>query len=110
MGGFEEGIAATLGLALRDDHGSQYVSAAFQQEIAFLGMESSPAFVYAPKGNGVIERFFRRSRSNSCRVHHCTTLAELTQYRPAAMAGALQGAPAGRTSRPSVSEPGPKGP
>jgi len=47
------------GLELRHDHGSQYMSDHFQAEIAFLGIESSPAFVRAPEGNGCIERFFR---------------------------------------------------
>ncbi len=31
----------------------------FQNELAFLGIESSPAFVREPEGNGCIERFFR---------------------------------------------------
>lgn len=41
------------------DHGSQYTSDAFQKEIAFLGIESSPSFVRCPEGNGCIERFSR---------------------------------------------------
>jgi hypothetical protein len=40
------------GLTVRHDHGSQYLSDAFQKELAFLGVESSPAFVGAPEGNG----------------------------------------------------------
>jgi transposase InsO family protein len=40
------------GLTLRQDHGSQYMSHDFQEEIAFLGINSSPAFVRAPEGNG----------------------------------------------------------
>ena len=47
------------GLALRHDHGSQYISDVFQGEIRFLGMESSPSFVATPEGNGVSERFIR---------------------------------------------------
>ncbi|MDZ7379466.1 MAG: integrase core domain-containing protein [candidate division KSB1 bacterium] len=35
------------------------MSDAFQEEIAFLGIESSPAFVRAPEGNGCAERFIR---------------------------------------------------
>lgn len=31
----------------------------FQAELRFLGMMSSPAFVRAPEGNGVAERFIR---------------------------------------------------
>ncbi len=42
------------GLVLRHDHGPQYMSHAFQQEIAFLGIESSPSFIKAPEGNGVV--------------------------------------------------------
>lgn len=46
-------------LAVRHDHGSQYVSDAFQEELAFLGIESSPSFVRSPEGNGCAERFIR---------------------------------------------------
>jgi transposase InsO family protein len=51
--------AIAAGLKLRHDHGSQFVSRAFQAELRFLGLESSPAFVRAPEGNGCIERFWR---------------------------------------------------
>lgn len=47
------------GLSLRHDHGTQYTSGAFQDQIEFLGIESSPSFVRTPEGNGVAERFFR---------------------------------------------------
>lgn len=47
------------GLLLRHDNGTQYLSDAFQNELAFLGIEPSPSFVRAPEGNGCIERFFR---------------------------------------------------
>ena len=56
-GGFHKATAA--GIRLRHDHGSQFMSDDFQKEIRFLGMESSPAFVREPEGNGCIERFFR---------------------------------------------------
>src|ERR671912_368563 len=46
-------------VGLRHDHGPQYVSHDFQREVAFLGIESSPAFVRAPEGNGCAERFIR---------------------------------------------------
>ena len=48
FGAFAKEIAR--GLAVRHDHGSQYMSDAFQKELAFLGIESSPAFVRAPEG------------------------------------------------------------
>lgn len=56
-GAFAQDIATDL--TLRHDHGSQYMSDHFQRELIFLGIESSPAFVRAPEGNGCIERFFR---------------------------------------------------
>ena len=55
LGGYREGVAA--GLALRHDHGSQFVSHTYQGELRFLGIESSPAFVREPQGNGCAERF-----------------------------------------------------
>lgn len=58
FGSYEESIA--VGLKLRHDHGSQYMSDDFQAELKFLGIESSPAFVRAPEGNGCAERFIAR--------------------------------------------------
>ena len=52
------GVAA--GLALRHDHGSQYMSDHFQDELRFLGIRSTPAFVATPEGNGCAERFIAR--------------------------------------------------
>jgi len=57
FGAFAGGTAA--GLRLRHDHGSVYMSDDFQNEIRFLGIEPSPAFVRQPEGNACIERFFR---------------------------------------------------
>ncbi len=37
---------------------------AFQKELRFLGIGSSPAFVRAPEGNGCAERFIRTLREN----------------------------------------------
>jgi hypothetical protein len=60
FGAFAEEIAR--GLAIRHDHGSQYMSDAFQQELAFLGIESTPAFVRAPRGTAVPSASSARSR------------------------------------------------
>jgi transposase InsO family protein len=62
FGGFPKDVAR--GLAVRHDHGSQYMSDQFQKEIAFLGITSSPAFVRAPEGNGCAERFIRTLKEN----------------------------------------------
>ena len=55
---------AAAGLAIRHDHGSQYMSRDFQREIAWLGARSSPAFIRAPEGNGCAERFIRTLKEN----------------------------------------------
>jgi transposase InsO family protein len=75
FGAFAEGIAA--GLAVRHDHGSQYMSDAFQKELRFLGIESSPAFVRAPEGNGCAERFIRTLKENLLWVRTFDTVEEL---------------------------------
>ena len=71
------GPQAAAGLRIRHDHGSQYMSDHFQNELRFLGMESSPAFVREPEGNGCIERFFRTLKEQLLWVRHFRDLEEL---------------------------------
>jgi transposase InsO family protein len=75
FGAFGKDVAR--GLAVRHDHGSQYMSDAFQKELAFLGIESSPAFVRAPEGNGCAERFIRTLKENLLWVQTFSTAEEL---------------------------------
>lgn len=75
FGRFAKGAAR--GLAVRHDHGSQYMSDAFQKELEFLGMESSPAFVRAPEGNGCAERFIRTLKENLLWVRTFPTTEKL---------------------------------
>ena len=49
----------------------------FQEEIAFLGITSSPAFVRAPEGNGGAERFVRILKENLLWVRDFATVKEL---------------------------------
>jgi putative transposase len=77
FGGFARGVAR--GLAVRHDHGSQYMADAFQNELDFLGIESSPAFVRAPEGNGCAERFIRTLKENLLWVHTFETIEQLRQ-------------------------------
>ena len=67
------------GLQLRHDHGSQYLSDAFQAELRFLGIESSPAFVRAPEGNGCAERFIRTLKEQVLWVQAFATVEALRQ-------------------------------
>ena len=71
--------SVACGVRLRHDHGSQFMSDDFQNEIAFLGIASSPAFVREPEGNGCIERFFRTPKEQLLWVKDFTTLEELAE-------------------------------
>ena len=55
---------AARGLALRMDHGSQYLSDHFTNQIKFWGIQPSYAFVAEPQTNGVAERFNRKEQSS----------------------------------------------
>ena len=80
-----------LGLKLRHDHGSNYMSDDFQQEIKFFGIASSPAYVRQPEGNGVAERTIRMLKEQLLWVRFFATVEELrlglatfaTQYNDA---------------------------
>lgn len=75
FGAVSAGIAR--GLQVRHDHGSQYRSDDFQAELRFLGITSSPAFVRAPEGNGVAERFIRTLKEQLLWVRTFQTVEEL---------------------------------
>jgi putative transposase len=77
FGTFSQAVAT--GLTLRHDHGSQYVSDHFQDEIGFLGIAPSPAFVREPEGNGCAERFIRTLKENLLWIRTFQTVEELRQ-------------------------------
>jgi len=77
FGAFAKKVAT--GLFLRHDHGSQYMSDDFQAEIRFLGIESTPAFVRAPEGNGCAERFIRTLKENLLWVQNFENVEKLRQ-------------------------------
>jgi putative transposase len=52
-------VDVARGLAVRHDHGTQYVSDHFQRQLRFWGIAPSYAFVGEPQTNGVAERFIR---------------------------------------------------
>ena len=73
------GKAIADGLKLRHDNGSQFISRAFQAELRFLGMDSSPSFVRAPEGNGCIERFWRTLKEQLLWLHTFANIEDLNQ-------------------------------
>lgn len=77
FGAVGENIAVDL--SLRHDHGSQYMSHDFQNEIRWLGISSSPAFIRAPEGNGCAERFIRTLKENLLWIRTFETVEQLRQ-------------------------------
>ena len=75
FGAIAPGVAH--GLRLRHDHGSNYMSGDFQDEIECLGIEASPSFVREPEGNGVAERFIRTLKENLLWVRTFDTIEQL---------------------------------
>ena len=71
------GPDTALGLILRHDHGSNYMSDDFQNEIKCFGIVSSPAFVRQPEGNGVAERAIRTLKEQLLWVRHFATVEQL---------------------------------
>ena len=53
------------------------MSDVFRRELRFLGIESSPAFVRAPEGNGCAERFIRTLKENLLWLRTFDTVEEL---------------------------------
>ena len=50
---------AGRGLSLRMDHGTQYLSDHFQNQLKYWGISPSFAFIEQPQTNSVAERFIR---------------------------------------------------
>ena len=59
FGSVDKDVCKGMELLLRSDHGSQYDSADFMNEMKFLGLGISKAYVRSPECNGIIERFHR---------------------------------------------------
>lgn len=64
-------------LVLRHDHGSNYMSEDVQDEIKFLGIESSPVFVRQPEGNGVAERAIRTLKEQLLWIRYFSSVEDL---------------------------------
>ncbi len=59
FGSVDKDVCKGMKLQLRSDHGSQYDSADFMNEMKYLRLEMSKAFVRSPQCNGIIEWFHR---------------------------------------------------
>src|SRR5258705_2143440 len=75
FGAIAPGVAR--GLKLRHDHGSDYMSGEFHDEIQCLWILAPPCVVREPEGNGVAERFIRTLKENLLWVRTFDTIEEL---------------------------------
>jgi putative transposase len=68
---------AARGLALRHDHGSNFMADHFQKQARFWGISPSYAFVGEPETNGVIERLFRTLKEQAIHGRVFQTIDEV---------------------------------
>ena len=71
------GAGAARGLALRHDHGSNFMADVFQKQTKFWGVAPSYAFVAEPETNGCIERLFRTLKEQIVRGRIFRTIDEV---------------------------------
>jgi transposase InsO family protein len=71
------GRGAARGLALRHDHGSDFMSDDFQRQMRFWGMTPSYAFVAEPETNGCIGRLFRTPKEQAVHGRVFRTIDEV---------------------------------
>ena len=77
FGSVERGIAR--GTKLRMDHGTQYPSDHFQNQVKAWGMTPSFAFLEQPQTNGVAERFIRTLKEQAIYGRTFNTMEEVRQ-------------------------------
>jgi len=75
-GSVEKDICKQTTLLLRSDHGSQYDSFDFMNEMNFLGLKMSKSFVRSPECNGIIERFHRTLEEQVFQINTFETLEQ----------------------------------
>ena len=92
---------AARGLALRMDHGSQYLSDHFTNQIKFWGIQPSYAFVAEPQTNGVAERFNRTLKEQ---IIHGRIYRNIAELRDAVRDFANSTMPSGSSKR-TATEP-----
>lgn len=68
---------AARGLALRMDHGTQYLSDHFQNQLKAWGIAPSFSFLKEPETNGVAERFIRTLKEQAIYGRTFRTLEEV---------------------------------
>lgn len=76
FGSLDKDVCAGTCLQLRSDHGTQYESRDFLNEMSFLGLDLSKSYVRSPECNGIIERFHRTLNEQTFQVNNFESLEE----------------------------------
>lgn len=76
FGSVNRDVCKGMELQLRSDHGSQYDSADFMNEMKFLGLGMSKAYVRSPECNGIIERFHRTLEEELLQIKSFNSIEE----------------------------------
>lgn len=76
FGTLDKDVCAGTCLQLRSDHGTQYESRDFLNEMSFLGLDLSKSYVRSPECNGIIERFHRTLNEQTFQVNNFEPLEE----------------------------------
>jgi len=76
FGSVDKDVCKGMKLQLRSDHGSQYDSADFMNEMKFPGLEMSKAFIRSPECNGIIERFHRTMEEQVLQIETFSSFGE----------------------------------
>ena len=78
-GTYDKDVCRRTGSELRHDRGSQFTSRRFQEELGFLGVEPSPAYVTEPETNGCAERMVKNLKEQVMSLKTFRSLEELDQ-------------------------------
>lgn len=79
FGNVNKGVCEGTSLKLRSDHGSQYDSNDFMNEMKFMGLDMSKSYVRQPECNGVIERFNRTLEEEVFSLNHFKTIEQANE-------------------------------
>ena len=76
FGSLDKNVCRGAFLQLRSDHGTQYESRDFLNEMNFLGLDLSKAYVRSPECNGIIERFHRTLNEQVFQINNFSSLED----------------------------------
>lgn len=76
FGRIDKDVCKGMTLQLRSDHGSQYTSDDFQNQMKYWNLGMSMSFVAEPECNGIIERFHRTLEQEVFAINRFTSIEQ----------------------------------